>query len=194
LAATYLNMGVSLLGQEKLQDALDWFTKTLTVVVPACSREPRIPDALKIACSAHADRGLVMDKLNRYAEAISEFDKGLAFDDGEKRMPIRRLRAKTLVRSGDRTRATSEADALTAEKDATADTIYDAACIYALCATAVRDDHKRADEYASRAVELLGQAVAKGYRNKAGLQQDPELNALRSRDEFKRLLHDLDPK
>src|SRR5204863_10092566 len=46
----------------------------------------------------------------------------------------------------------------------------------------------RAEEYADRAVALLRQAVAGGYRNLAGLQADEELEAVRGHAGYRALL------
>jgi hypothetical protein len=45
--------------------------------------------------------------------------------------------------------------------------------------------------YADRAVALLREAVAQGYRDAAALHKDARLDALRSRDDFRRLLAEL---
>ena len=42
------------------------------------------------------------------------------------------------------------------------------------------------------AVALLKRAVAKGYKDLAHMNQDTDLDALRQRDDFKKLLADLE--
>jgi hypothetical protein len=107
-------------------------------------------------------------------------------------VPIRLQRAFALIRSGDYSRATAEADALAAEKGATADTVYDTACVCALCAAAARGDKQRVERYAFQAVELLRRAVGKGYQNAAHMKKDPDLDSVRSREDFKRLISGLE--
>jgi serine/threonine protein kinase len=82
--------------------------------------------------------------------------------------------------------------------------LYDAACAYALCAAVakklVADSQKKplanargSDELAEEAMALLKQAVAKGYKDAAHLKQDKDLNALRNRPDFQKLLPELEP-
>jgi WD40 repeat protein len=66
--------------------------------------------------------------------------------------------------------------------------LYECGRIYALAAGAVQGDAALADRYAARAVALLRQAADAGYRDSQTLRQDPDLDALRGRDDFKKLL------
>jgi hypothetical protein len=66
--------------------------------------------------------------------------------------------------------------------------LYECGRIYALAAGAVKGDAALADHYAVRAVALLRQAADAGYNDSQNVQKDPDLDALRSRDDFKNLL------
>jgi hypothetical protein len=69
---------------------------------------------------------------------------------------------------------------------------YDLARVYALCAAAAEKNGELAERYANRAVKFLRQpATAEDFRKAAGaerLKTDPELAALRSREDFGSLL------
>ena len=59
------------------------------------------------------------------------------------------------------------------------------------------DETKRkalAQGYADQALAQLRQAVARGYKDAAHMKQDPALEPLRAREEFRRLLADLEGK
>jgi hypothetical protein len=45
--------------------------------------------------------------------------------------------------------------------------------------------------HARRALQFLRDAISKGYKNPVQLKEDPALEALRNREEFKQLLRDL---
>jgi hypothetical protein len=49
-----------------------------------------------------------------------------------------------------------------------------------------------AQSYADRAVEALRQAVARGYKDAAHLKKDPDLDPLRGRDDFRKLLAEVE--
>jgi hypothetical protein len=67
--------------------------------------------------------------------------------------------------------------------------VYGCACAYALAHARTKDD-----KYAARAVELLRQAVAKGYRDVADMKKRPDFDSLRARDDFRQLLAELETK
>jgi tetratricopeptide (TPR) repeat protein len=78
-------------------------------------------------------------------------------------------------------------------------TTYEIVCALALCSivvgegkaefTAAEQASKR--RYAERAMETLKQAIAEGWENVTWMNQDPDLDALRDRDDFKTLLAEL---
>jgi hypothetical protein len=49
-----------------------------------------------------------------------------------------------------------------------------------------------ARSYGDRAMEVLRQALAKGYQDGAQLKKDTDLDPLRGRDDFQKLLAELD--
>jgi serine/threonine-protein kinase len=50
------------------------------------------------------------------------------------------------------------------------------------------------ERLANRALEFLRQAIAKGYENLAVLKTDKDLDSLRSRQDFNKLVHDVEQK
>jgi hypothetical protein len=76
------------------------------------------------------------------------------------------------------------------------DQLYDAACLYALCAGAApkqgADAAPLAKKSSLEAMALLKQAVAKGYKNAAHMKQDKDLDALHDRADFKKLVTELE--
>jgi tetratricopeptide (TPR) repeat protein/tRNA A-37 threonylcarbamoyl transferase component Bud32 len=112
------------------------------------------------------------------------------------------IRVVVLARR-DRPRAAAESAArLRALAPNDANNLYDVASAYARCITATNrinnasesdDARERArQEYGARAVESLRQAVHKGFINGKLLREDPNLEPLRSRADFKKLLDELD--
>jgi hypothetical protein len=81
-----------------------------------------------------------------------------------------------------------------------ADNACAAACMLSLCVPVAKKDarlpearrQELARSYGDRAVEMLRQAVAKGYKDAARLGKDPALEPLRSRPDFQKLLKDLE--
>jgi tetratricopeptide (TPR) repeat protein len=69
-------------------------------------------------------------------------------------------------------------------------TIYNIACVQAVLVVKSTDRAKQAD----LAMEWLHKAVAAGYKDIAQIKKDADLDALRDRDDFKKLLAELEAK
>jgi tetratricopeptide (TPR) repeat protein len=68
--------------------------------------------------------------------------------------------------------------------------IYNIACVQALMVPKFSDPARQAD----LAMEWLRKAVAAGYKDLAVMKKDTDLDVLRKRDDFKKLLAGLEPK
>jgi serine/threonine-protein kinase len=145
------------------------------------------------------DSGHARVALDWNAKAIEAFQAALAADpnDAAARYWLRGAnwdRAVALAYAGDYTQAVAEANTLAQAKDVSADILYDMACVCSLSSAGVKNDAKLADRYATRAVELLRQAVAKGWKDIDHLKKDTDLDPLRSRDDYKQLMKEMEPK
>jgi hypothetical protein len=111
-------------------------------------------------------------------------------DDGPDHY-LQRLYA--LVQHGHSADAVAAADALAARWSKDADTLYNCARVYSLAAGAANGDAALSDRYAGRAMTLLRQAAAAGYKDDQRVLKDPDLDALRGRNDFRELLKMLHP-
>jgi len=74
--------------------------------------------------------------------------------------------------------------------------IYNIACFYSLCSNLVSEDplpltqqqQKLREQYQLKAVESLKQAISAGFEDFKLMQKDSDLDALRQRDDFKKLI------
>ena len=79
---------------------------------------------------------------------------------------------------------------------------YNATCHLALCISIVEKDsqadperrRRQAQFYGDQALAMLHAAVAKGYKDAAHMKKDKDLVPLRQRDDFKKLLAELEGK
>jgi serine/threonine protein kinase/tetratricopeptide (TPR) repeat protein len=71
------------------------------------------------------------------------------------------------------------------------ESLYDAACCRAVTAGLLTDDAAAAKAEADRAMVWLTRAVAAGYKNRAHMEKDSDLDALREREDFRQLLESL---
>ncbi|HEV3448170.1 MAG TPA: serine/threonine-protein kinase, partial [Gemmataceae bacterium] len=100
----------------------------------------------------------------------------------------------------DHARLATTADELARFSYDSANDTYNAAGFLGRCVTLAEKDtqlagprrKELAQSYAERAMLLLRQAVAGGYKDQAHIRKDPHLEPLRGRDDFKKLLADLE--
>jgi serine/threonine protein kinase/tetratricopeptide (TPR) repeat protein len=193
-AGMYSNLGSAMRASGRPEAALEWFGKAAATLEPLYQRQPELADARLFLHNAHWERAQTLMRLKRYREALPDWDRCFELSVEQERFRSRFGRLEALARSGDHVRATAEADALAKVAGATPEMLFDVACSYALSAAAARGDEKRVEQYAARAVELLRQAVAKGFNKADYMKKDPDLDLLRTREDFKKLIAELESK
>jgi tetratricopeptide (TPR) repeat protein len=112
----------------------------------------------------------------------------------------RQVLARTLTGLGAHAAAARTAEQLAGLGVSPATDAYNAVCIFASCVPLAEKDTqlpeaerpKQARAYADRALALLHQAVVKGFQDVAHMKKNTELDPLRSREDFKKLLADLE--
>jgi tetratricopeptide (TPR) repeat protein len=193
LGRTYNDVAELEKAKGRSEAALKWYDKAIATVELVLGKEPRLALGRRVLRSAFSNRAEALGMLKRYSDAAEDWDRVIATDD-EKLAGFRRKRAYALARSGEHARATAEADVLSEADDATKDAIYDTACIYALSSAAASSDAQQSECYAARAVELLRRAIQKGFRDVQHMKQDSDLDSLRKREDFQKLLGELEKK
>ena len=126
--------------------------------------------------------------MERYADALGDWDRALSLDDGHHGNGLRIKRASNLLNLSEHTRATEDAAAVAGSATATPDDLYHAACVFAIAARAAAQGSQRAEEDATQAVAALRRALAEGYDDPSRLGADPDLESLRDRSDFRQLL------
>jgi tetratricopeptide (TPR) repeat protein len=201
MAGTSINLG-NLLLQDGGQAAagLAGYAKAIALLEPLVRQEPLLVTERSVLRDAHWGRGAALHKLGRYADAVKAWDRALALSpDPAREVDLRFSRAASLARAGEHAKAVAELNALAAAKDLESGTLYHLACDSAVVSAAVKDANipgadatRLAETYSARAVELLRRAVAKGFKDAALLKKEEDLDALRAREDFNRLVADLE--
>ena len=97
-------------------------------------------------------------------------------------------RAGFKVQAGRAAEAVAEVAELTKSLGWKAGQWYDFACVYAVASGKVVD---KKQPYADRAMALLNEAVKEGYQDAAHMKEDSDLDTLRAREDFRKLLAEL---
>jgi serine/threonine protein kinase len=159
------------------------------------------PDTLK----SMSDLAAMLVSLDRGAEALPVIDECIQRATGKAVQPnlipsvlVLRLRHFEKTKNAAGCRTTAEMWEKLHRNDF--GSLYEASCMRAVTAAVLRasdpskDAQKNADDDADRALVWLKQAVAAGYSDASHMQTDKDLIALRGRDDFKKLMVDVEAK
>jgi tetratricopeptide (TPR) repeat protein len=144
------------------------------------------------------DGGQPAESLAWYAKAIATLQPVLAREPRlvtaqELVQHAQLALAAALIQTGQLDRGLSTAEELARSPRAGAGTLYNCACVHAMAAAAVKDADA-AERHCARAVALLRESVAKGWKDAAHMKRDTDLDPLRKRDDFQKLLAELEAK
>jgi tetratricopeptide (TPR) repeat protein len=178
---------------------------------------PDVPEYLQWQAGMYQDLAMLLNNLRKPREAKHAVEKALSIRErlvrehpdvvryAQELADTRVMNAVTLAQFGDYVRAS----ALTEEALAQAPpgyelAYYNGACAYANCSVAALRDatlgrperEKLVEQFASRAVALLRHAHRGGFFNGPNrlkaMQEDPDIEPLRSREDFRKLLKELE--
>jgi serine/threonine protein kinase/tetratricopeptide (TPR) repeat protein len=137
------------------------------------------------------------------AIAVMEGVVGKGFQPGRTHLLDARIdRAAMLAGRGDHVQATADAEAVARLGNLNSASVYNVACVFSRASAAADHDTKlsTADRarlkarYGDRAMEYLRQAVAEGWGNPSVAKTDTDLDPLRARKDFQKLLAELEEK
>jgi tetratricopeptide (TPR) repeat protein len=188
LGGSSCNIGNLLQNQGKSADSLVWYDEAVRILALVYAREPRAPITRQFLLNSHRGRAVAYDRLQRYAEAVRDWDRVVELSPPARRPGDRAYRATSRLRAGQVAEAVAEVAELTRSTNWTANQWYNFARVYAVAGVKVAD---KKQEYADRAMELLQKAVKAGYKDAAHMAKDPDLDPLRDRADFKQLLDSL---
>jgi hypothetical protein len=149
-------------------------------------------------------RAQTYQQLGRWADAVLDWERVIELSSAPDRPVMQLSRAKDLARAGEHRRAAAAARALAETPTLSGELRCHLACVYALAIVACRADSRLSQSERDAAVESYGVlavavlrrvAAAHYFRDAANvewLRKEPELDALRSRPDFKRLLTEVE--
>jgi serine/threonine-protein kinase len=189
LGGSYCNFGILLAVEGQPGKALNYLDKAVSTLEKDQRTGPGVT-AQGFLRNSHVSRAKVLTALRRHAEAVQDWDRALALNQGPLRNQLRLGRAANLAQLGQHARATAEVEDILTTTKLNGSATYDVACVFALAAAKAKEP-VLTEQYAARAVALLRDAAAKGFRDVAHMQQDTDLDALRQRQDFQEFLREL---
>lgn len=188
LGGSYCNLGMSIRDGGRPLESLEWFDNAIRTLQPVHDKEPRDVTAKQFLRNSHSNRAIAYDRLQKFVEAVKDHDRAIELSLPAEQAGNRAARASSRVQAGMIAEAVAEVAELTKSSNWNAGQWYDFARVYAIASTKIAD---KKQEYADRAMELLQHAVKAGYKDAAHLAKDSDLDPLRNREDFKKLLADL---
>jgi tetratricopeptide (TPR) repeat protein/tRNA A-37 threonylcarbamoyl transferase component Bud32 len=179
------NLGQLILLTGRPGDSLASFGKAIRTLRRVYDQDHRLVEVRYSLRNAYRHRATVYHLLGKYSEAARDWDKVIALSPPGEQPGFRASRASAWVHSGRVAEAVVEVAELTKTPNWNAGQWYDFACVYAVASGKIAD---KKQEYADRAMEMLHRAVKAGYKDAAHMARDTDLDPLRGRDDFKRLL------
>jgi serine/threonine protein kinase/tetratricopeptide (TPR) repeat protein len=192
LAGTCVNLGRLIGDIGQLEESLPWFAKSIEILDPAVRKEPKLVKARESLSFAFWNRATTLSGLKRFPEAVADWDRAIEFSDVRNVARLRIKRASTLLNLTDHVRAAADAQAILESAAATGEELFQAASVFAYCSRFAEKDKKVADTYAERAVATLRKASTKGFRDAKRLKASDDLEVLRSREDFQKLIAELE--
>jgi tetratricopeptide (TPR) repeat protein len=183
-----------------LDAALEWHNKAVQLAEAVAARHPTDVDSRRAGTMAYRGRAATLDARNQLQEALAAWDKSLSFAVGDAKHGTLVGRATTLARLGDHAAAVAAVKPIEELNFRHEVPPHNVGIVYAFAAEAARHDEKLpaadreqlAERYSSHAVELLSKVFDRGDFNTPStlraLREDPALNSLRLREDFKRLI------
>jgi serine/threonine protein kinase/tetratricopeptide (TPR) repeat protein len=194
LCGSYCNLGTILRESGDNEGALAWYARAIDTAGSVNQPASSTAQAELFHRNSHFGRAMALMNLARYGDAMSDWDRAIELDNGRDRYWLRLQRALCLARI-EPTKAVIEAEEIIRENNKQAVLLFNAARVLAVSAARVADADLR-ESYCSRAMELLKRLHEQGLLNRAPrnneLKRNTEFDVLRQRDDFKRLLQELD--
>jgi eukaryotic-like serine/threonine-protein kinase len=189
LGEIYSDFGILVATDGQPAESLKWFDMAIATLEPVHRADPRDVAARQALVNSHRNRAIALSSLKKYAEAVKDLDRAIELSPAAAQPQFRALRAAAKVNAGMIAEAVAEVSELTKSSGWTADQWYNFACVYGVAGGKVAD---KKQEYADRAMELLHEAVKAGFKNVAHMKKDTDLDILRERDDFKKLVAELE--
>ncbi len=178
------------------EGALAWFDRGIAALDHALATEPsnaHVRSNLVLTQASRAEARLALHRV----DAITDWERVSQLEEEPKRKQWRIRRAHALARLGQRAEAYREAESLPNAEGLSSESSYYLACTYSLLSaeSGAEAIGMSGEQCAAFAVEMIKRSQAAGHFKDAArreqVKKDPDLQALRDRDDFKNWLASL---
>ena len=186
LGGGYCNFGALVRDGGQPGVSLEWFENAIRTLSAVYKQDRHL--ARQFLRNSHSNRAIAYDRLRKFTEAIKDWDRAVELSPMAEQPELRAARATSRLQSGQVAEAVAEVAELTKNASGDAGQWYNFACFYAIACDKTAD---KKQEYADRAMKLLRKAVTTGWNDAAHMAKDTDLDPLRGREDFKKLIDGL---
>jgi tetratricopeptide (TPR) repeat protein len=188
LGGGYCNFGILVRNSGQPGESLEWLEKAIRTLTAVYEQDRRSVAAREFLRNSHWGRAMAYDRLRKFTEEIKDWDRAIELSPIAEQPGLRATRAATRLQAGQVAEAVAEVDELMKIAPGDAGSWYNFACFYAIASGKSAD---KKQEYADRAMELLQKSVKAGWSDAAHMAKDTDLDAVRGRADFKKLVDEL---
>ena len=184
------------LNHRQPKEALDWFDKSIAQMEKVSADVPRLVASRR---TSYWGRAAALDALGRHAEAVRDWERAQALDDGQLKQlfqtSVAESRLRACQQAGDGAGCLAAAASFEALKQVDAQNLYKMARLRAVCADVIARDTKfappeatrLAQEQADAAMSWLQKSIAAGNKNVARIRGEQDFASLGAREDFQKL-------
>ncbi len=172
-------------------ESLKWYGLAIDCLQPIHTKEPDDVTAKQFLLNSLRGRAEAHDQLQKFAAAVKDWDRAIEISPPVAQPQFRANRAKSRLNAGMVSEAMAEVAELTKTPTWNANQWYYFASMYSMASSKIADKRQ---EYSDRAMELLQKAVKAGYKDAKHIRKNTDLDPLRERDDFKKLMAELEAK
>jgi tetratricopeptide (TPR) repeat protein len=210
LAQSYFGLAMAYRDQAKAEEAEAAGQQAVQIYEWLAKEHPDVLDYAYGVGRCYIDWGITASRAGRPDDGVVRCDQAIAVLEGvvdrgleaarSQVLNARIARTLCLATGGNHAQATVEAEALARQEQLTSILAYDICCVYSRASAAADSDGRLSPadrarlktHYTDRAMDFLRQAVAKGWRHYQAIKRDPDIEVLRARDDFQKLLAQLE--
>ncbi len=185
------NYGATLGLMGRYKESLPWLDKAIALIEPIYRADPRVADAKQALASGYGIRGKAHEMLRKCAEAANDWERAVELMSGPGRVSTRANLATMYAASGSIEKAVAIVEAVAGSPGLVPEHLYNFACVYGIASGKIAG---KKQEYEQKAMKWLQAAVEAGYDDLANIKKDTDLAPLRDRDDFRKLLADMEAK
>ena len=193
LNGTRINLAALLRESSATEASLALLTQAVVGLEPIVGQDSRLFKARQFLRDAHRNRAELAMQLDKPADAVSDWERAIALDDGGESGRLRQGLLAALIRAGDFPKALAEVDGWSRDRSITPDQLVAGARLCAAAMPSAKQPPLR-DRCAAQAMALIREAVRRGFNNLEAFRTGDDFKDLQDREGFQTLLKELESK